>query len=61
MEEERRLFFVACSRAKRELHLCFPLSVENKIKLASTFLGEIQANYQENPFDMENYQETLDF
>lgn len=42
IEEERRLFFVACSRAKKELTLLFPLSVENKIKLASVFVSEIQ-------------------
>lgn len=42
IEEERRLFFVACSRAKKELILSFPLSVENKIKLASVFVSEIE-------------------
>lgn len=61
IEEERRLFFVACSRAKRELHLSFPLSIENKIKLASTFLSEIKENYDETDFEMQDFQDTLDF
>jgi superfamily I DNA/RNA helicase len=42
IEEERRLFFVACSRAKKRLHLSFPASIENKPKLQSIFLSEIK-------------------
>jgi DNA helicase-2/ATP-dependent DNA helicase PcrA len=30
IEEERRLFYVACSRAKNELYLCYPQSSGNK-------------------------------
>ncbi|MDD5769435.1 MAG: ATP-dependent DNA helicase [Candidatus Gracilibacteria bacterium] len=47
IEEERRLFFVACSRAKKELYLSFPLGVDNKPKLASVFIGEINGYYEE--------------
>lgn len=42
IEEERRLFFVACSRAKKYLYFSFPMEIENKLKLASSFLGEIE-------------------
>lgn len=46
IEEERRLFFVACSRAKKELFLSFPLSIDKKIKLASVFITEIEWYYE---------------
>lgn len=40
-EEERRLFFVAVSRAKRNLYLSNSMSQWNKIKLKSLFLQEL--------------------
>lgn len=46
IEEERRLFFVACSRAKDELILSFPSSKDNKILLKSIFLEEIKECYE---------------
>jgi len=54
IEEERRLFFVACSRAKKELIVSFPLSVEKKVKLASVFVAEIDGTIekQENNFEI---------
>lgn len=54
IEEERRLFFVAASRAKKELIISFPLSSENKIKLASVFLSEIEHKLEnkENHFEL---------
>jgi DNA helicase II / ATP-dependent DNA helicase PcrA len=44
MEEERRLFYVACSRAKEELYITFPRSVfsyDAMFHLPSRFLVEI--------------------
>lgn len=44
MEEERRLFYVACSRAKEELYICFPrqmFSFDAFFHLPSRFLVEI--------------------
>jgi DNA helicase II / ATP-dependent DNA helicase PcrA len=44
MEEERRLFYVACSRAKEELYVTFPrnvISYDAVFHLPSRFLVEI--------------------
>jgi len=41
-EEERRLFFVALTRAKKDLILSVPNSIDNKVKLHSEFLQEIK-------------------
>jgi DNA helicase II / ATP-dependent DNA helicase PcrA len=54
MEEERRLFYVACSRAKEELYITFPRSIysyDAVFHLPSRFLVEI---------DKENYIFTRD-
>lgn len=45
LEEERRLFFVACSRAKDELIFTFPSSKDNKIFLKSIFLEDTKSCY----------------
>lgn len=41
MQEDRRLFFVALTRAKFSLHLSYPQSIDGKIKIISPFLSEI--------------------
>jgi DNA helicase-2/ATP-dependent DNA helicase PcrA len=44
MEEERRLFYVACSRAREELCITFPLNIYSYdaiFHLPSRFLVEI--------------------
>ncbi len=50
MEEERRLFYVACSRAKEELYITFPRNIysfDAFFHLPSRFLIEIDAkNYE---------------
>lgn len=52
MEEERRLFYVACSRAKEELYITFPRSIysyDAVFHLPSRFLVEIdRGKYQFN-------------
>jgi hypothetical protein len=50
LEEERRLFFVACSRAKESLFLTLHSSKDNKIFLRSIFLEEIKDNYENDYF-----------
>jgi DNA helicase-2/ATP-dependent DNA helicase PcrA len=49
VEEERRLFYVAVTRAKDELYLCYPAfwpggSLDNQIQRPSRFLKEIPSN-----------------
>ncbi|MDD4151612.1 MAG: ATP-dependent DNA helicase [Candidatus Gracilibacteria bacterium] len=46
-EEDRRLFFVALTRAKNHLFLSYPLSRDNKIYIESSFLGEIKETLEE--------------
>lgn len=41
MQEDRRLFFVALTRAKQWLHLSFPASIDGKPKIISPFLTEL--------------------
>lgn len=43
MQEDRRLFFVALTRAKYTLHLSYPQSIDGKIKIISPFLSEISS------------------
>ncbi|USN59409.1 MAG: hypothetical protein H6767_01425 [Candidatus Peribacteria bacterium] len=45
MEEDRRLFFVACTRAKKSLYLSYPAGSGTKPLLASQFLEEIEGTY----------------
>ena len=40
-EEERRLFFVALTRAKRRLVLTMPQSVDDRIRMVSSFIQEL--------------------
>lgn len=40
-EEERRLFYVACSRPRKELHLCYPMFREGQMLKASPFIMEM--------------------
>ena len=47
IEEDRRLFFVALTRAKQELYLSFPAGIWNKPLLQSSFIEEIKDNYKE--------------
>ena len=48
MEEERRLFYVAVTRAEQELYLCYPLirAVQGTegLQQASRFIGELPSN-----------------
>lgn len=60
IEEERRLFFVACSRAKKQLFLSFPLSIQNKIKLSSSFLKEIEWYFENYIFEEQDLQSALE-
>lgn len=41
IEEERRMFYVAMTRAKEELHICYTSERYNKKQVASRFIGEI--------------------
>lgn len=50
LEEERRLFFVAMTRAKKNLFLSMPEGIDNKPKLQSEFLQELNLN----PLKIEN-------
>ncbi len=43
LEEERRLFFVAITRARKNLIISFPSSKENKLLMQSSFIGELES------------------
>lgn len=50
LEEERRLFYVACSRAKEKLFLTFPASISfygGSLSMPSRFLAEIKEDFYE--------------
>lgn len=50
LEEERRLFYVACSRAKENLYLTFPNSLSfygGNLNLPSRFIAEIDEKFYE--------------
>ena len=49
-EEDRRLFFVAITRAKKELYLSYPAWIGNKPLLQSWFIEEISGWYEEIEF-----------
>lgn len=46
-EEDRRLFFVALTRAKNNLFLSYPLSRDNKLYIESSFVWEIKETLEE--------------
>jgi len=45
-EEEKRLFFVSLTRAKRHLFLSFPKESEGKSRIQSVFLEELPLSYR---------------
>jgi DNA helicase-2/ATP-dependent DNA helicase PcrA len=47
-EEERRLFFVAITRAKKELWISFPESLNNKAVVMSEFLPDLENQIIQN-------------
>lgn len=57
-EEDRRLFFVALTRAKQNLYLSYPKSSWNKLLLRSEFVTEIETDLLEDEsyvdWDLEN-------
>lgn len=55
-EEDRRLFFVALTRAKDRLHLSYPAWVDKKPLLPSLFLEEIHSRYIPDDFEGTNEQ-----
>lgn len=61
IEEDRRLFFVACSRAKDELYLSFPSWKDNKVFLKSVFLEEVlgHTEFFENYESKENIETSI--
>jgi len=54
IEEDRRLFFVALTRARKELHLSFPAGIGTKAYLASSLLEELWWDYEEITFSTNN-------
>ncbi len=65
LEEDRRLFFVALTRAKKSLSLSFPASITGKVKIISSFLSElwelshIPSNYNPDLHESDMKQEML--
>ncbi|MGB2111489.1 MAG: 3'-5' exonuclease [Patescibacteria group bacterium] len=46
MEEDRRLFFVAATRARKSLTLSYPAGIGTKPLLQSSFIEEITGKYE---------------
>lgn len=53
IEEDRRLFFVAATRARKSLTLSFPAGIWTKPLLQSSFIEEITGKYEEIEFTWE--------
>lgn len=53
IEEDRRLFFVAATRARKSLTLSFPAGIWTKPLLQSSFVEEISGKYEEIEFSWE--------
>lgn len=56
LEEERRLFYVACSRAEDQLYLSLPshyASYSDFFNLPSRFVGEVKNKYYDNQCELE--------
>lgn len=54
LEEERRLFFVAITRAKKSLIFTLPWSKENKVLIKSSFLEETWIEWKEIKMEINN-------
>jgi DNA helicase-2/ATP-dependent DNA helicase PcrA len=65
-QEDRRLFFVALTRAKHTLHLSFPASILWKPKIISPFISElwglnqIQSNIEQSQISVDMQSEILE-
>lgn len=61
IEEDRRLFFVALTRAKKQLYLSYPSWIWTKVCLASSFISEIEENLKHEEFEikLENINEII--
>lgn len=59
IEEDRRLFFVALTRAKTSLHLSFPAGIGTKAYLPSSFIEEIAWTFTEVEISQEVQELTL--
>ena len=57
LEEDRRLFFVALTRARLAVFLSHPLGEGNKALLQSQFLQEIEDFTTKTAFEIENEEE----
>ncbi len=53
MEEDRRLFFVALTRAKNELYMSYPAWIGTKPLLQSVFIEEISGAYDDLELDID--------
>ncbi len=56
-EEERRLFYVACTRAKEKLYITYPATIRGTLSNKSTFLKEIQHLLKSDTSDTPMYLE----
>jgi DNA helicase-2/ATP-dependent DNA helicase PcrA len=59
-EEERRLFFVAVTRAETRLYLSFSKQDEGKLLLPSSFINEALENTDEIIFEPESLYEIIE-
>lgn len=59
IEEDRRLFFVAITRAKENIFLTMPFAIEKSLKVMSVFVPEMEGQYNSDTYENSEISEDI--